>query len=75
MPLLSRNHRQVLAARAIDGKRTQYRIDGVAGLVLTHDHADHRGYLTVFVSEGCLGAIHGTAATAALCRLLLPHAD
>ena len=34
MPLLSRNHRQVLAARAIDGKRTQYRIDGVAGLVL-----------------------------------------
>lgn len=34
MPILARNHRQVLAAKAIDGKRTQYRINGVAGLVL-----------------------------------------
>ena len=34
MPSLKRNHRQITAARAIDGKRTQYRIEGVAGLVL-----------------------------------------
>ena len=34
MPTLARNHRQILAAKAIDGKRTQYRIEGVAGLVL-----------------------------------------
>jgi integrase len=34
MPTLKRNHRQILAARPIDGKRTQYRIEGVAGLVL-----------------------------------------
>ncbi|MFN3625456.1 MAG: tyrosine-type recombinase/integrase [Hyphomicrobium sp.] len=34
MPSLKPNHRQVLAAKAIGGKRTQYRIDGVRGLVL-----------------------------------------
>ncbi len=34
MPALKRNHRHVIAARAIDGKRTQYRIEGVNGLVL-----------------------------------------
>lgn len=34
MPSLKRNHRQISAAKVIDGKRTQYRIEGVAGLVL-----------------------------------------
>lgn len=34
MPLLARNHRQIASAKAVDGKRTQYRIEGVAGLVL-----------------------------------------
>jgi integrase len=34
MPTLKRNHRQVLAARAVDGKRTRYRIEGVPGLRL-----------------------------------------
>ena len=34
MPSLKPNHRQVLAAKAIGGKRTQYRIEGVRGLVL-----------------------------------------
>lgn len=34
MPSLKRNHRTVSAAQPIDGKRTQYRIEGVAGLVL-----------------------------------------
>lgn len=34
MPSLKPNHRQVLAAKAIGGKRTQYRIDGVRGLML-----------------------------------------
>ena len=34
MPTLARNHRQISSAKAIDGKRTQYRIEGVAGLVL-----------------------------------------
>jgi integrase len=34
MPILKRNHRQILAAKAIDGKRTRYRIEGVPGLWL-----------------------------------------
>lgn len=34
MPVLKPNHRHVLAARPVDGKRTQYRIAGCKGLVL-----------------------------------------
>ena len=34
MPTLNPNHRQVLAATAIDGRRTRYSIKGVEGLVL-----------------------------------------
>ena len=32
MPSLKANHRQILAAQPLDGKRTRYRIDGVPGL-------------------------------------------
>lgn len=34
MPSLKANHRQILAAKPIDGKRTQFRIEGARGLVL-----------------------------------------
>lgn len=34
MPTLKQNHRHILAAKPIDGKRTRYRIDGVSGLWL-----------------------------------------
>jgi integrase len=34
MPLLKPNHRQILAAKPIGGKRTRYRISGTKGLVL-----------------------------------------
>jgi len=34
MPTLSQNHRQILAAKPLDGKRTYYRIQGVPGLLL-----------------------------------------
>ena len=34
MPVLKPNHRQILAAKPINGKRTQYRIAGVKALVL-----------------------------------------
>jgi len=34
VPVLKPNHRQILAAKPIDGKKTRYRIDGVAGLWL-----------------------------------------
>lgn len=35
MPTLKANHRQILAAEPIDGKRTRYRIEGVPGLWLS----------------------------------------
>lgn len=34
MPILKPNHRQILAAKPIDGKKTRYRIEGVPGLWL-----------------------------------------
>lgn len=34
MPTLARNHRQISSAKPLGGKRTQYRIEGVTGLVL-----------------------------------------
>jgi hypothetical protein len=34
MPTLSQNHRQILAAKPLDGKRTCYRVQGVPGLLL-----------------------------------------
>lgn len=34
MPVLKPNHRQILAAKPIGGKKTRYRIEGVAGLWL-----------------------------------------
>lgn len=34
MPSLKANHRQIMAAEPIDGKRTRYRIEGVPGLWL-----------------------------------------
>lgn len=35
MPSLKANHRQIMAAQPIDGKRTRYRIEGVPGLWLS----------------------------------------
>ena len=34
MPILSRNHKQVLAAKPIGGKRTRYQVHDVRGLLL-----------------------------------------
>lgn len=44
----------------------------VDGIVLTHAHIDHTGYLPRFVRQGFRGPIYGTPATVDLLRILLP---
>ncbi|HVT35691.1 MAG TPA: MBL fold metallo-hydrolase, partial [Nevskiaceae bacterium] len=46
----------------------------LAGVVLTHAHIDHSGYLPLLVKQGFRGPVYCTAATAELCRILLPDA-
>ncbi len=51
-----------LPARALDA------------ILLTHAHIDHSGYLPVLARTGYRGAVYCTAATSALCDILLPDA-
>jgi metallo-beta-lactamase family protein len=44
------------------------------GIILTHAHIDHSGYLPRFVKNGFRGPIYCTAATAALVKILLADA-
>jgi metallo-beta-lactamase family protein len=44
----------------------------LSAVVLTHAHLDHSGYLPLLVRNGFRGKVYCTAATAALCGLLLP---
>ncbi|MFL6696922.1 MAG: MBL fold metallo-hydrolase RNA specificity domain-containing protein [Vitreoscilla sp.] len=44
----------------------------IDAVVLTHAHIDHSGYVPRLVEQGFRGRVHATAATSALCGLLLP---
>lgn len=46
--------------------------DSLDCVVLTHAHLDHSGWLPVLARDGFEGPVHATAATAELCRYLLP---
>jgi metallo-beta-lactamase family protein len=45
--------------------------DELDGVVLSHAHLDHSGYLPVLVQRGFRGPVHCTHGTAALLRVML----
>lgn len=49
-------------------------VDSLDGIILTHAHIDHTGYLPVLVASGYSGPIYCTRATADLAGILLPDA-
>ena len=48
--------------------------ESIDGIVLTHAHLDHVGYLPRLVAQGYRGPVFCTPGTADLCRLVLPDA-
>jgi len=46
----------------------------LSGVILTHAHIDHSGYVPLLVKNGFSGSIYCSEATRDLCRILLPDA-
>jgi metallo-beta-lactamase family protein len=47
---------------------------GLAGVLLSHAHIDHSGYLPRLVRDGFAGPVHCSSGTADLLRIMLPDA-
>ena len=47
-------------------------VDALHAVILTHAHLDHSGFLPALWRDGYRGPVYATAATADLCRILLP---
>ena len=47
-------------------------VASIDGVILTHAHIDHSGYLPVLMKRGYQGPVYCTRATAELCGILLP---
>jgi metallo-beta-lactamase family protein len=46
--------------------------DAIDGVLITHAHLDHLGYLPKLIRDGYQGPIHATRSTVALARITLP---
>jgi integrase len=57
MPTLKANHRQILAAKPINGKRTRYRIEGVDGLWLHVGPSGRRTWYVRYQPGGRAGRV------------------
>lgn len=64
----------VKALRLRNRQGLPFDLNGLDAVVLTHAHIDHTGYLPLLYKQGYRGPVYCTAATAALCAILLPDA-
>jgi metallo-beta-lactamase family protein len=53
-------------------RKPEFDVARLKAVVLTHAHIDHSGYLPALVKAGFRGPVYCTAATRALCQILLP---